>query len=646
MSDNYNIAVPFGQLRLGKIVGYDLSRGTATVELSNSTELVGTPLTITIAIPSGVFSNDGIFVGSLAKVNTPIVVGRGEGTNWYFVSYLINNPLKLPTLNEGELLIQSSATNKITLDVKNNINIGSDENNIHIDSKKGSINSTFKNKFSFTEASREVSGIVKRDIKPLKDFPDSLKLTSDKYNSDLYEISLDPTSTISSSFMDRAKNPPFIEKRELVYEFAYSYNVKDDLTESQYYQNTGLAKEETDPDRRLSRSDTLSLSLVSPNYLMETIKGTVVDVFGKILDINRFPIPIGSKNLTLKTEDGASLKHDAFTNIKAAERKSIAFHFELNARKDLSGRNGQVKLPDITSKDDNARNRSRLFVDVDKEGQFKINIPASSEVGNIPLLTRYENYSTFKTKDSENPDKIDIFHDSFAKGSISIKDEDGVITPKDRISDNEHIKHGTAHHSITEAFVTYKPGTASQFLGFQHFSTINLDAIPTVTKFVSDTIYVGGSQANAGGRSGSINLDGFLELNLGANTVDRQSLWIDTAGGIIGTIGRDRNNISAALALDGDLIIEIGGKGVTGDSRFSKLNNSMRGGALDIRVVNDGSTVSIIRIDKNGVTLATPGTLSIKARSIDMNAEANININGDNVYIQNRLVNLFPNPSI
>ncbi len=646
MSDNYNIAVPFGQLRLGKIVGYDLSRGTARVELSNSTELAGSAMTITIPIPVGVFSNDGIFVGSLAKINTPVVVGRGEGTDWCFVSYVINNPSKLPSLSEGELLLQASPTTKISLDVKSNINIGSEDNNIHIDTKRGSINSKFKSKFSFSEASREINGIVKRDLKPLKDFPDSLKLTSDKYNSDLYEISLDPTSSPSSSFMDRAKNPPFIEKREIVYEFAHSYNIKDDLTESLFYLKSGIVKDDADSDRRMSRSDTLSLSLTSPNYLMETVKGTVVDIFGNILDINRFPIPIGSKNLTLKPEDGGSLKHDVFTNIRTAERKSIAFHFELNARKDLGGQNGLVKLPDIDSKDDNARNRSRLFIDVDKEGQFKINVPASSEVGNVPLLTRYENYSTFKTKDSENPNKIDVFHDSFAKGGITIKDETGVTTPKDRISKTDHIKHGTAHHSIVDAFPAFKPATASQFLGFQHFSTLDLSAIPTIAKFVSDEIIVGGPKANAGGRSGSINLDGSLELNIGANNVDRQSLWADLAGGVIGMIGRDKNNVSAALSLDGDLIVQIGGTGVSGDSRFSKINNAMRGGALDIRVMNDGSTVSIVRIDKNGVTVATPGTLSIKARSIDMNAEANININGDNVYIQNRLINLFPNPSI
>ena len=80
----------------------------------------------------------------------------------------------------------------------------------------------------------------------------------------------------------------------------------------------------------------LSLSLVSPNFLMETVKGTVIDIFGNILDINRAPIPVGdSQNLTLSTANGNNVTSQSFDNIKAAERNSIAYHFELNARKNL-----------------------------------------------------------------------------------------------------------------------------------------------------------------------------------------------------------------------------------------------------------------------------------------------------------------------
>ena len=143
-----------------------------------------------------------------------------------------------------------------------------------------------------------------------------------------------------------------------------------------------------------------------------------------------------------------------------------------------------------------------------------------------------------------------------------------------------------------------------------------------------------------------MNFDGSLELSLGANAVDRQSLWLDTAGSIIANIGRDKNFISGAISLDGDLMVQIGGYGITSDSRFKQLNNTYRGGALDIRVLNDGFTVSVIRIDKNGITVATPGNLALKGRKVTISAEENLILEADSVSIQDRLVSKYPINSI
>lgn len=653
MANEHDISVPFGLLRLGKIESYDLALGTAQVSLSHTNESVGKNQIVNIPIPNSFYSSDGIFVGTLAKRNTSVILGRGED-GWYFVSFLVNNPTKVPTdLSEGTYLLQSNSSTKVSLDIKGNINLGSTNNKLHLDTKRNLFSSTFNNKLNFTEASREVNGVIKRDLKPNSNFPSSLKLTSDEYDQYLYPISLDPTASSASSFTSSVKNPPLVEKRELVYEFANSYGVKDDLTESQLYQKSGLNVASYNlPDRRESRSDTLSLSLVAPNYLMETVKGTVVDIFGNILDINRFPIPVGTKDLTLREDESGHIKDDAFNKIKAAQRKSLAFHFELNAKKDLAGKNGQIKLPDISSKDDYARNRSRFFVDIDKEGLFKINVPASSETGNVPLLTRYENYSTFGTEDNNNPNKLvfieenrDIFHDSFATGDITIKDGNAVATPKDRI-DDDHIKHGTAYHSISNSLSVFKTGVAEEFLGYEYNEHIGLSSFPTLENVVTDTIYISGAEANAGGRSGSINLDGSLELSIGANSVDRQSLWLDTQGGIVANIGRDKQHISAAFSLDGDLLVQIGGETLSNDSRFNKVNNAYRQGVLDIRVLNEGFTVSIIRIDKDGITVATPGTLRFKGRDVNISAEADLVLEGDNVSINERLVGKFPVTSI
>jgi len=661
-----NIALPVGVMRLARIISYDTTAGKAKVRLASVAESITPGADIDIFIPNGFYSDDGLFIGGLVKSNTPIVIAQGEGGKWYFISFLMTTGAKSPTLIPGQLLIQSTPTSKITLDVKNNIDIGSDTDGLHIytgTSETSLVTSTLNNSFSFTEASRVVDGLVKRETKKLANFPPNTKLESDDYFIRLYPIGLDPTVTPSYSFIDQVKNPTFAETREVVYEFAYTYDVTDDLTESGYYNKAGTSPPKTVDssaytNRRQSRADTLSLSLVSPNYLMETTKGTVIDIFGNILNLNRTPILIGkSLDLTLNIANGNNITSAIFDNIKAAERNSIAYHFELNARKDLGLNNVQsgsvVNLLDINSDADYARVRSRFFVDIDKEGQFKVNVPSSSETGNVALLARYENYSTFGPEENGNVDKLiyrddnlDIFLDSFSTQDIDIVNSDGsAATAIDRIS-GLHIKKGMPFHSITNSLQMFQSPWASQFLDFQYNEAVDLVGLPTITNVVNPTIKVSGPQANAGGRSGTMHFDGSLELSLGANTVDRQSLWVDTAGGVLGNIGRDLNNVSAGLSLDGDLMIQVGGIGVSSDSRFSSVNNAYRGGTFDIRVMNEGFTVSIIRIDKNGITVATPNTITLKGRDITISAEGNLILEGDNVSVNNRAVTLYPVTSV
>lgn len=652
---------PVGLLRLAHIVKYNKQGGFIEAELDLTNQNIpNDSKRKKVQVPFSVYTTNGAFIGTFPTPGTPIIIGQGEGSSWYFVSFKVSNIPQIPDLNDGDVLIQSATDTKLLLNLNNEIEIGSNASNIYLNTNINKyINKKiddFSNIYNFTEASRQINSIVKREKKSITYIPSFQKLTSEDYDERLTSISLDPTFSSLISSNAKNKNPPFIEARELFYEFAMSSNVLDDISESKIY--AGKFEPNTTyvlPNRRDSKVDTLSLSLVAPNYLMETIKGSVIDIFGNILDINRVPIPIGqTSDISLKPDSSTSDKSAVFNNIKALERKNMAFHFELNARKDLTASNGQEVLPDINSNADYSRSRSRFHFDLDKEGQIKLNVPASSETGNILLLTRYENYSTFGPEDNGNPNKLiyrddnlDIFLDSFAfnGGDITIQNGTTVTTPIDRIL-NQHIKHGQPFHSIKNSLIVFQDGTAQQFLDIQANPTVDLMSIPTYTNVVSPTITVGGQNSNAGGRSGSFNFDGMLEMAIGANTIDRQSLWLDAAGGMLMNIGRDKNNISMGMSLDGDLLVEIGGYGVSTDSRFSSLNNSYRGGALDIRVLNEGFTVTIIRIDKNGVSIVSPSSVNIHARNIDITAEGNLNLSGDNVVIQGRLVNRLPPVSI
>lgn len=651
-----------GLLRTGSIVGYDPVRGILKVKLNNTSSIKGQGQSIDVPAPHTLFYNNGLFIGTLPVSGTPVVVGQGSGGQYYFVSFLAENLPAVPALSLGELLIRANDTTKVSVQTSNDITLGSDNNKIHMNTKSNLITTNFHNENHFTQASRSVDGIIKRDLKINTNYDPDSKLENDSYDSKLFVIGLDPSVSPNPVITGSNKNPPFVEQRDVVYEFQYFSEVSDELSESLLYGDTKPpATSFFFPNRRTSRSDTLSLTLAAPNYLMETIKGTVVDIFGNILDINRVPIPIGKDQNTIKTSTSTD-KVKSYLSIRELERKSIAFHFEINARKNLLNPNGTITLPDINSNEDYARNRSRFFVDIDKEGMFKLNVPASSEKGNIPLLTRYENYSTFGTEDNNNPNKLifrddnlDIFQDSFAssafnindgsisadRGSITLENDNSPTTPLDRITQS-HIKHGTAYHDVLATCYVHQKPDFLQFVADSSnptFSKQAVTSIPLLKDVASNKIIVGGAGANAGGRSGSLNFDGSIELNIGANTVDRQSLWMDLAGGMVANIGRDIKNMSAALSLNGDVFVQVGGLGVSTDSRFVQQMNGHIGAVLDIRVFNSGLRATMIRIDDEGVKILTPGNLSVHAgQDLRITADGDIAIDCETLTLQNRMV--------
>ncbi len=678
---------PVGLLKIGTITSFNTKNGLMEVKLSNSTVIGPKTPPIIVPITYPFTSVGGLFMGAKPVPGTPVIVGQSSGNRHFFVSFLPENLSQVPNIKDNELLLHANYQTKISLNKESNdINIGSIDKKIYINSDAGLHTTHFINSHHFTEASRQINGIIKRDRKIYKKYDLDNRIYSDDYDvgaSTYTVISLDPTLSPNDLVSGSNKNPPLVENREIVYEFQDSSSVKDDVSESLCYSSAGTTNiTYNEFNRRKSKADTLSLSLVYPNYLLETVKGTVVDIFGNILDINRAPLPIGKDQNTLNANISTN-KSESYFKIRALDRKSVAFHFEINARKDLQNQSGEFanleNTEDVPSNaannksdlfgydnkfpnSDYGRLRSRFFIDIDKEGQFKLNVPASSEVGNVGLLTRYENYSTLSPEDNNNPNKLlpnpdllDILQDSFAvpkldlskflyqsePGSINIVDENNAeATPQDRRYSNVHIKHGTAYHDILATCYAHQK---KDFISYQYSTKSNpyikIDDIPLLSSVASDTIIVSGPDANAGGRSGSINFDGSVEMNIGANTVDRQSLWLDTAGGMVANIGRDTQNRSAVMSMNGDVLVQIGGIGVVGDSRFVKQINGQIGAVLDLRIFNSALTVTMIRVDDTGVTIMTPGNLNIYASKQIQIAGGNLNIDVENCTIQGRPVN-------
>jgi len=684
--------------RRAHILGPDHARpGHVLVALDRQTA-TGQETVYSASIPLAYSGPNGEIISGYPARNTPVMLQRAPG-EWVIESIIKSDNTYTNTndfgfdsiegnlmgeLRPGRLLLQTAgAANRMYLHPTQGINIGSQTSALHVDTKRDTITHDFSREMAFTEANRKVTGRIKRDVEAnsLRGISYSM-LNSSEYDDSLRDIPMNPSRWASFTHTETdIRNLPLVENREIVYEFSSVSNVVDfrtDQEEADLYETKDNIKPPNELLKTDSRAYAFGLSLFAPNHLIETIAGTGVDALGNIIDLNRSVLPIGQTEELSFAQNNDN--KEVFRKTRALHRKALAYHFELNARKAASADDEIFEVPSIDSRADHARARSRFFVDIDKEGQFKINVPASSETGNIPLLTRYETASSMLAAkgDIDNPNKfviedtnnVDIYLDSHATYQpIALRNVSTgeSVGPQDRISESL-IQYGTAYHDVSKSgyqftqkrleddevglLVRYMektgatPSTAEfdlnkrqsaiqyekivePFIFTEGESISESEAQPGISP---DSQPLDGQQhPNAGGRSGMINLDGFVSLNVGANTIDRQSMWCDFAGGIVSNIGRDRRGVSYCASLDGDMLIQIGGTGIADDSRFINETNTFRAGALDIRVLNGGG-MTIVRIDNEGTTVSSMGTLRLAAQQ-DLEIRSNTKILFEAPYI-------------
>lgn len=678
------IGTPTGIFRLATILK-DNQDGTITVGLD---EGGGNQLTnqFNIPYPAAYFGPNGEVLAGGVKRGTAIYVTQAQSGSWVFAGWVPisgtfanTNSLSLSSnqnnqmglLKPGRIVAQVQNAN-LYLDPKQGLRTGDDANYLQANPINNIISHNFETELSFTEAYRRINGVIKRDLgeNSLRNTLGST-LDSQIYDDSLTTIGMDPKLPITASTVgSEVRNLPLNEVRELIYEFGNSYNYTNDLDESNRYTDSKNAQVPPSLNRRNMRTDALSLNLSAPNQLIEKIEGTVVDVSGNIVDLNRNPLPLGSVteiSLQLNTN-----KTDAFNRIRQELRKSLAVHYEINTRKAPINENiGTVAVAfpgyDVDDETDFSKNESKFFINIDKEGQCKINVPASSETGNVALLTRYENYSNLLNKQDNTVDPNsfirnsagqDVFAKGFGVGSINLSGSgdplDGYASILDYTSDTP-LKLGMAYHDIAATCLEFT--TSAQYLAsglslvnFDKNNHLNKDFIP-LPKIVNDTIIVSGANANAGGRSATVNLDGMLSLNIGASTLDRHSIWADYQGAIISNVGRDLQGNSIVTQTTGDILIQVGGvESGQPDSRFDGYSSSYRNGTVDIRVLCNGQ-LHILRLSPTGIDIVSAGTITMSAQQ-DINIRTNSRLNFEAEIItmyaetSKRLINRFPNTTI
>lgn len=562
------------------------------------------------------------------EVGTSVLIARGPMETPYIVQSIPERELYFSTegientsvsttpyparMKPGEICIKGPTGSRVDFLRRGNIsfssNIGRSSSNLELSNIAQGMFTRVDNLYSFTEAGRSTEGVIKRDlsIEELVDRTNTFNfLDGEAYDEVLSTVGRSPLSEValrSTTLINpRIRNPGLVEKRSVVYEYADSFNVRGLVEESDSTKKADATNTTADfqfitrdpTSRSQRRTDVLNLNLNNYNHLIEKVEGTLVDIYGNVVDINRniIPVPDSSSIDTSGLNTTTSIK-----NIHDYLRRSVKMHYEINSRKNIPG----TEPNKSEAVKNNANDFSRFSIDIDGEGLTKINIPASSETGNIPVLSRYTNSRDDNARNAgqfKDSKRKDIRNIPFSKGGPKLAN----TSYKPTVDGEGSITAGTAHHDL---FNTASSIFSSGKHGNGEIMESEIDNA------------IGSDKANAGGRSLHMNLDGSAELSIGADSIDNKSLVLDLAGCMISHFGRDKQGRGLVHQSDGDVIIQIGDDEVPG--------------RMEIHLTRPGGTPQKIIIDDSGITIAVQGNAVYSSTgSTTISADGQLMLHGE-----------------
>ena len=214
----------------------------------------------------------------------------------------------------------------------------------------------------------------------------------------------------SVSLFGGKRNPALSEYRLVINEISETDYFRGWDVESSLVRADKVSKFSSDREiRSISQENALHLA---PHQLIEVIAGNIVNSRGEVLDSNYGRVSIGNS----VGHPGGSDFAKEYEEARLKSRRGIGYHFQMSTNS-LSS--------EISNSQDN------LIFSIDKEGTLKVNIPSTSDTGNIP----YPNFAEFY---SDSSDKIETTYEFRRKEKIPITlrdTESGILLPSESAAD-------------------------------------------------------------------------------------------------------------------------------------------------------------------------------------------------------------------
>ena len=216
------------------------------------------------------------------------------------------------------------------------------------------------------------------------------------------------------------------------------------------------------------------------------------------------------------------------------------------------------------------------------------NMPAAGE---MLLANRIKDICipTFWTNpDNGHPEGLSLMksfeHITQSDGSLAndkAKEPRSYMTMVNCFRDNPAIDPGLSEGFIDEA--PYCAQTEASISAGPHSNSFLFDSERSEDAAIFEELGAGPGIVKTGGKSANVNLEGSMEASIGKDNADGKSLVLDLAGSMVAWFGKDKNQRSAVVQADGDVVVNVGG--YSGDQfnvgRFDLRVNVTNKGTLE-----------------------------------------------------------------